>query len=123
MIISDYNAFRELITHGVAEDEEQAAYMAMKATNDVEMMSATYLHCMEKLIDDGKISVADVDKAVERALRNKEEAGLTLRTAGRCARARSKRCLPKRTAKSRESLPKSPRCFSKTTAYCLSPTR
>lgn len=86
MIISDYNAFRELITHGVAEDEEQAAYMAMKATNDVEMMSATYLHCMEKLIDDGKISVADVDKAVERALRNKEEAGLFDAPHGRALR-------------------------------------
>lgn len=83
MIISDYNAFRELMTHGVAENEEQAAYMAMKATNDVEMMSATYLHCMEKLIKDGKITEKQVDEAVERALRNKEDAGLFVDPHGR----------------------------------------
>ena len=76
VIISDYNAFRELITHGVAEGEEQAAYMAMEATNDIEMMSATYIHCMEKLIADGKITIEQVDKALERTLIQKENMGL-----------------------------------------------
>jgi len=76
VIISDYNAFRELITHGVADGEEQAAYMAMEATNDIEMMSATYIRCMEKLIADGKITIGQVDKALERTLVQKENMGL-----------------------------------------------
>ncbi len=76
VVISDYYAFCELITHGVAENEEQAAYLAMSATNDIEMMSATYIHGIEKLIVDGKITVEQVDKALERVLKQKENMGL-----------------------------------------------
>ena len=76
VVISDYNAFREMMNHGVAKNEKDCAYKAMQATNDIEMMSATYLHCMKELIDEGKISVSQVDEAVLRVLRLKEDLGL-----------------------------------------------
>ena len=76
VVISDYNAFREMMNHGVAKNEKDCAYKAMQATNDVEMMSATYLHCMKELIAEGKISVSQVDEAVLRVLRLKEDLGL-----------------------------------------------
>lgn len=76
VVISDYNAFREMMNHGVAKNEKDCAYKAMQATNDVEMMSATYLHCMKELIAEGKISVSQVDEAVLRVLQLKEDLGL-----------------------------------------------
>ena len=76
VVISDYFAFGELVTHGVAEDMKEAARLAMNATSDVEMMSAAYIHNIEALIEEGKITTEQVDKALERFLRLKEKAGL-----------------------------------------------
>lgn len=76
IIVSDFNAFREMITHGYAENEEKAAEIAMNNTIDLEMMSATYLQHIEKLIADGKVTEAQLDAAVEKTLRLKEELGL-----------------------------------------------
>ena len=76
VVISDYNSFRELMQHGVAEDEKECAYKAISATNDIEMMSATYLHCMKELIEEGRVSEAQIDEAVTRVLNLKKDLGL-----------------------------------------------
>lgn len=73
VIISDYNAFNEMMTHGIAETSDDCAYLAMRATNDIEMMSVNYIHSIKKLIDDGRISMEQVDRAVERVLELKEK--------------------------------------------------
>ena len=41
VLISDYSALAELIVHGVAEDEEQAAKLAMEA--GVDMLSLIHI--------------------------------------------------------------------------------
>lgn len=76
VVISDFNAFREMISHGIAENEKECAYKAMSATNDIEMMSATYLHSVEELIAEGRLTEKQVDEAVLRVLKLKEELGL-----------------------------------------------
>lgn len=76
VVISDYNAFGELVTHGVAEDMKEAALLAITASSDVEMMSSSYLKNMEKLISEGKVTVEQIDKAVERFLKLKENRGV-----------------------------------------------
>ena len=76
VVISDYNSFRELMRHGVAEDEKECAYKAISATNDIEMMSATYLHCMKELIEEGRVSESQIDEAVTRVLNLKKDLGL-----------------------------------------------
>ncbi|MCQ2770585.1 MAG: glycoside hydrolase family 3 C-terminal domain-containing protein [Clostridia bacterium] len=75
-IISDYNAFREMIKHGVVENEKEAAKKALLAGNEIEMMSATIYKYAKELIDEGIISIEQIDKAVLRVLRLKEELGL-----------------------------------------------
>lgn len=76
LVISDYNAYRELIRHGIAEDEKHAAELALDAGCEVEMMSATtYLHAAE-LIDEGKISPDMIDDAVRKILKEKDRLGL-----------------------------------------------
>lgn len=76
VLISDYNSFREMLNHGYAESEKKAANLALNATNDIEMMSATYVHHVKELLDEGKIDIKQVDEAVMRVLKLKDELGL-----------------------------------------------
>ena len=76
VVISDYNAFREMMNHGITQDEKECAYKAISATNDIEMMSATYLHSMKELIAEGKVTEEQVDDAVRRVLTLKKELGI-----------------------------------------------
>ncbi len=75
VIISDYNAIGELMNHGVAEDEDDCACLAMGAECDVDMMSLVYAR-LPDLVRSGKIPEAALDAAVMRVLRLKQELGL-----------------------------------------------
>lgn len=76
IIISDYNAFREMQVHGYCETEKDCAEKAINATSDIEMMSTCYLRNLEELIQEGKIEERQIDEAVLRVLRLKERLGL-----------------------------------------------
>jgi len=76
LIISDYNAFMEMIEHGYCATAKEVAEKAMIAGNDIEMMSNAYISHMEELVSDGKISEDIIDKAVLRILRLKDKLGL-----------------------------------------------
>ncbi len=76
LVISDYNAIGELLRHGVAADTKEAARMAFTNGCDIEMMSITYYRHVKELIDEGVITEAAVDAAVERVLELKRELGL-----------------------------------------------
>ncbi len=76
VVISDYNAIEELIIHGVAENKKQAAEMAMNCCCDIDMNSNYYPTCMEELVSEGKVSEDDLDAAVFRILKLKDELGL-----------------------------------------------
>ncbi|MBM7693794.1 beta-glucosidase [Peribacillus deserti] len=76
VLISDWGAVKELIPHGVAEDEKEAAYKALTAGVDIEMMTACYVNHLKDLINEGEISEAVVDESVLRILRLKDRLGL-----------------------------------------------
>ncbi len=76
IIISDYNAIGEMQMHGYSSGDKQSAMDALNATTDIEMMSSTFLKNIPTLIDEGKISIEQVDKAVERILNLKKKIGL-----------------------------------------------
>ncbi len=76
LIISDYNAIGEMQMHGYSSGEKQSAMEALSAGTDIEMMSSTFLKSIPALIDEGKITMEQVDRAVERILRLKEKLGL-----------------------------------------------
>ena len=76
VVISDYDAVGELVTHGIAEDLKDAARLAMEAGCDIDMVkNAYYLH-LKELVREGKVSEEAVDAAVLRVLRLKNEMGL-----------------------------------------------
>lgn len=76
VVISDYASFKEMIIHGYAEDAKDAAHKAMTATGDIEMVSTSYAMHMEELIAEGKVTMEQLDKAVLRVLKLKEELGM-----------------------------------------------
>ena len=76
VVISDYNAIREMNMHGYCATEKECAEKSVKATCDIEMMSATYLQQVPSLIAEGKIKLKDIDKAVYRVLKLKDKMGL-----------------------------------------------
>lgn len=76
VVISDYNAVCELITHGVAKDKKEAAKLAFECGCDIEMCSSAYYHHLKELIGEGFFSEKDIDAAVLRVLEFKESLGL-----------------------------------------------
>ena len=75
-VISDYDAVRELINHGVALDSAAAAREALTAGVDIDMMSHVYDTELPELIRSGQVPISVVDEAVRRVLRVKFAAGL-----------------------------------------------
>ena len=76
VVISDYASFKEMITHGYAENGKDAAQKAMAATGDIEMVSTSYAMHMEELVAEGKITMEQLDTAVLRVLKLKEDLGM-----------------------------------------------
>jgi beta-glucosidase len=75
-VVSDYNSVIELIDHGYAANNEEAARFALTAGVDMEMISTTYVCTVEEQIKQKKISQATVDEAVRRILMVKFAKGL-----------------------------------------------
>ena len=76
LVVSDWNAVKELIAHGVAADGKEAAARALAAGVDMEMVSRCYNEFGEKLVKDGEISQGTIDRSVRRVLRLKYQLGL-----------------------------------------------
>ncbi len=76
IVISDWGAVKELIAHGIAADEEEAALKAMRAGVDIEMMTACYAKHLAALISTGRLSESLLDDAVMRILTLKQKLGL-----------------------------------------------
>lgn len=76
VVISDWGAVKELIPHGVAEDEREAALKAIQAGVDIEMMTSCYVHYLPELIAEGLVEERLIDEAVLRILQLKEKLGL-----------------------------------------------
>ena len=68
VIVSDFNAVAELISHGVAADATEAAALALKAGVDIDMVSGAYLEGLPKALERGLVSEAEIDAAVRRVL-------------------------------------------------------
>ncbi len=74
--VSDYDADRELIAHGVAADEADAARLAILAGIDMSMQSGLFVRHLPALVEAGRVPMAAVDQAVRRVLTLKEKLGL-----------------------------------------------
>ena len=75
-IVSDWGSVGEMIPHGYAANNYEAAREAVTAGCDMDMESRSYIGNLAKLVRDGKVSVTLIDDAVRRILTKKFELGL-----------------------------------------------
>lgn len=75
-VVSDWGSIGEMINHGYAKDNYEAAEEAIKAGSDMDMESRSYINNLAKLVADKKVPVTLIDDAVRRILRKKFELGL-----------------------------------------------
>ncbi|HMG66650.1 MAG TPA: glycoside hydrolase family 3 N-terminal domain-containing protein [Chitinophagaceae bacterium] len=75
-VVSDWGSIGEMINHGYAKDNYEAALEAVTAGSDMDMESRSYINNLSKLVKDGKVKVELIDDAVRRILRKKFEMGL-----------------------------------------------
>ena len=76
VLISDWGAVREMIPHGTAQDEKEAAYKAIQAGVDIEMMTPCYINHLKELVEKGEVSEQLIDESVLRILELKDKLGL-----------------------------------------------
>ncbi len=102
VIVSDYNAIRELLNHGVAADLPEAAALALQAGVDIDMMADGYRQGLPVALERGLVSMEQIDTAVRRVLRLKEQLGLFDDPYGRCHTQESEAVIARRRALARQ---------------------
>ncbi|MBQ7642795.1 MAG: beta-glucosidase, partial [Clostridia bacterium] len=76
VVISDYAAVNELISHKCKKGGAEAAKAAINCTVDIEMCTSHYIKQGEKLVKEGRLSEETVNASVRRILKLKEKLGL-----------------------------------------------
>ncbi len=75
-VVSDWGSIGEMIPHGFAKDNKDAALKAIIAGSDMDMESRSYTNHLSELVKEGKVDIQFVDDAVRRILTKKYELGL-----------------------------------------------
>ena len=75
-IVSDWGSLKEMIVHGYARDNSHAGELALNGGLDMDMESYIYLSELESLIENGRVTMEQIDDAVRRILTVKYELGL-----------------------------------------------
>jgi beta-glucosidase len=75
-VVSDYTSVKELINHGIAANDKEAARAALNAGVDMEMVSRLFNQQGPALLQERQLSQATIDEAVRRVLRIKFRLGL-----------------------------------------------
>ena len=75
-VVSDWGSIGEMIPHGFAKDNKDAALKAIIAGSDMDMESRSYINHLAELVKEAKVDIQLVDDAVRRILTKKYELGL-----------------------------------------------
>ncbi len=74
-VVSDYTGIPEMMNHGMG-DEQTVNAMSMNAGVDMDMVGEGFLNTMKKSLQEGKVTLAQINKACERILIAKYQLGL-----------------------------------------------
>lgn len=75
MVVTDYGSIGNIRTHGL-EPLPEASAEALKAGTDMDMCSTGFISTLKKSLEEGKVSMEDIDRAVRRVLEAKYRLGL-----------------------------------------------
>lgn len=76
IVISDWASIKEMVAHGAAEDDKEAALKAIWSGVDIDMMTTSYVNHLPQLVEEGLVDESLIDEAVLRILKLKEKLGL-----------------------------------------------
>lgn len=76
LLVSDWDSVTEMSVHGFTHDNQEAAFEAANAGVDMEMASPAYRDHLEQIVNEGNISLQQIDKMVARILALKFKLGL-----------------------------------------------
>ena len=74
-VVTDYGAINEMMNHGMG-NQQQVAALALKAGTDMDMCSEAFTATLEKSLQEGKITIDDINQACRRVLEAKYKLGL-----------------------------------------------
>jgi beta-glucosidase len=74
-VVTDYTAINEMINHGMG-DLQTVSVLALKAGTDMDMVGEGFLTTLKKSLDEGRITLKDIDLACRRVLEAKYKLGL-----------------------------------------------
>jgi beta-glucosidase len=99
-VVTDYDAINELVAHGLALNDADAARQALAAGVDMDLEGGTYASHLRDLLAAGKITEAQIDTAARRILEVKFKLGLFDDPFLRCNAEREKQvlCAPENLA-------------------------
>lgn len=75
-VVTDYTSINEMVPHGIAKDNKEAAEMAINAGVDMDMQGGVYMDYLKSLISEGKVTEKQVTLAARRILALKYKLGL-----------------------------------------------
>ena len=74
-VVTDYGSIGEMTQHGIG-DLQQSSALALKAGTDMDMCAEGYVKTLAKSVEEGRVSMAELDKACRRVLEAKYKLGL-----------------------------------------------
>jgi beta-glucosidase len=75
-VVTDYGSINELIPHGVAATQEDAAELSINAGVDMDMQGSAFLNSLPALAESKRVSQETINNAVRRILEAKYKLGL-----------------------------------------------
>jgi beta-glucosidase len=75
-VVTDYTAINEMIPHGFAKDSIHAGELSMVAGVDMDMVGGIYMKNLRTLVNQGKVTEAQINDACRRILEAKYDLGL-----------------------------------------------
>ncbi|NML38072.1 beta-glucosidase BglX [Chitinophaga sp. G-6-1-13] len=75
LVVSDYTAVNEMIAHGLGNLQTVSA-LALKAGLDMDMVGEGFLTTLKKSLQEGKVTLQDINNACRRVLETKYKLGL-----------------------------------------------
>jgi len=75
LVATDYTAINEMINHGVG-DAKEVARLAIKAPVEMDMVGELFITHLPTLVKEGKVRMADIDRACRLVLEAKYKLGL-----------------------------------------------
>jgi len=74
-VVTDYGAIAEMVSHGVGS-LQTSAVKALKAGTDMDMCAEAYTRTLVQSLEEGRVTMADIDRACRRMLEAKYKLGL-----------------------------------------------